>query len=623
MSRKTRNNPSGFWKMILLLITAGAVVLSIAPVSAEKPFVTVVANGDQSYYRGEEVVFSGMNTASDTTYLFITGPNVPEVGGKLSSPQQKTVSGDPGSFTLVNTKPEKTWEYRWYTSDLRLDAGSYTVYAVSTPESKDRFNDSTTYDTTKIIYKKPFISAAISPATISKGVPFTVSGVAEGIPLEVRIWILGKNYFTKEIVSVNPDASFRYEVPKEVTSSLESGPYFVIVQHPMADNRFDIDVSGDFVRSLHLNNGTTVFRISGPGSLQGIDAADALGAALSDQESGDQTLTRDTHTIIPFQVTAPVSATTGVTIAARGTRSYYQGEKVVFSGYNYDSDTTYLFITGPGTFVTGPGVPAGGGKLTVPRQDVVSGNPGSFDTVQTKADKSWEYDYYTHNLNVDAGSYVVYAVSQPRALDQLNGVRSANVSIILKKPFLTAGISPSSIAKGQSFTIKGSAEGAPALVQIWILGTHYYSRALASVNPDASFSYEVSQKVTSSLESGPYFVIVQHSMQNNRFDIDVSGDFVRSLHLNNGTTVFRISGPGSLQGIDAADALAAAFSEPAMGDDTYTEIPFQITDADGSALQALPVTPTPVQGPAQTSLLPFALAGALVLVVGIVMWKRQ
>jgi hypothetical protein len=623
MSRKTRNNPSGFWKMILLLITAGAVVLSIAPVSAEKPFVTVVANGDQSYYRGEEVVFSGMNTASDTTYLFITGPNVPEVGGKLSSPQQKTVSGDPGSFTLVNTKPEKTWEYRWYTSDLRLDAGSYTVYAVSTPESKDRFNDSTTYDTTKIIYKKPFISAAISPATISKGVPFTVSGVAEGIPLEVRIWILGKNYFTKEIVSVNPDASFRYEVPKEVTSSLESGPYFVIVQHPMADNRFDIDVSGDFVRSLHLNNGTTVFRISGPGSLQGIDAADALITALSDQESGDQTLTRDTHTIIPFQVTAPVSATTGVTIAARGTRSYYQGEKVVFSGYNYDSDTTYLFITGPGTFVTGPGVPAGGGKLTVPRQDVVSGNPGSFDTVQTKADKSWEYDYYTHNLNVDAGSYVVYAVSQPRALDQLNGVRSANVSIILKKPFLTAGISPSSIAKGQSFTIKGSAEGAPALVQIWILGTHYYSRALASVNPDASFSYEVSQKVTSSLESGPYFVIVQHSMQNNRFDIDVSGDFVRSLHLNNGTTVFRISGPGSLQGIDAADALAAAFSEPAMGDDTYTEIPFQITDADGSALQALPVTPTPVQGPAQTSLLPFALAGALVLVVGIVMWKRQ
>ncbi|HSQ94259.1 MAG TPA: hypothetical protein VLL74_08200, partial [Methanoregula sp.] len=548
MSRKTRNNPSGFWKMILLLITAGAVVLSIAPVSAEKPFVTVVANGDQSYYRGEQVVFSGMNTASDTTYLFITGPNVPEGGGKLCSPQQKTVSEDPGSFIMVNTKPDKTWEYRWYTSDLRLDAGSYTVYAVSTPESKDRFNDSTTYGTTKIIYKKPFISAAISPATISKGVPFTVSGVAEGIPPEVRIWILGKDYHSELIVSVNPDASFRYEVPPEVTSTLESGRYFVIVQHPMADNRFDIYVSGDYVRSLQLNNGTTVFRISGPGSLQGIDAAEALITALSDQESGDQTLTRDTHTIIPFQVTAPVSATTGVTIAAHGTRSYYQGEKVVFSGYNYDSDTTYLFITGPGTFVTGPGVPDGGGKLTVPRQDVVSGNPGSFDTAQTKADKSWEYDYYTHNLNVDAGSYVVYAVSQPKALDQLNGVRSANVSIILKKPFLTAGISPSSIAKGQTFTINGSAEGAPASVQIWILGTDYYSRALAPVNPDASFRYEVPQEVTSSLESGPYFVIVQHSMQNNRFDIDVSGDFVRSLQLNNGTTVFRISGPGSMQG---------------------------------------------------------------------------
>jgi hypothetical protein len=623
MSRKTSNNPSGFWKMILLLIMAGAVVLFIAPVSAEKPSVTVVADGDQSYYRGEQVVFSGMNTASDTTYLFITGPNVPEGGGKLSSPQQKTVSGDPGSFTPVNTKPDKTWEYRWYTSDLRLDAGSYTVYAVSTPESKDRFNDLTTYGTTKIIYKKPFITAAISTATISNGVPFTVSGVAEGIPPEVRIWILGRDYHSESVVPVNPDASFRYEVPREVTGTLESGQYFVIVQHPMADNRFDIDVSGDYVRNLNLNNGTTIFRISGPGSLQGSDAADALITALSDQESGDRTLTRDTHTIIPFQVTAPVSAPTGVTIAASGARSYYQGEKVVFSGYNYDSDTTYLFITGPGTFVTGPGVPAGGGKLTSPRQEVVSGNPGSFDTVKTKADKSWDYVYYTHNLNVDAGSYAVYAVSQPKAKDQLKGISSANTGIILKKPFLTAEISPASIAQGQTFTINGSAEGGPESVQIWILGTNYYSRARASVNPDVSFRYNVPQDVTGTLESGRYFVIVQHSMQNNRFDIDVSGDYVRSLQLNNGTTIFRISGPGSLQGIDAADALAAAFSEPGMGDDTYTEIPFQVTDAEGSPLQAQPATATAVQSPAQSSLLPFALAGALVLVLGIVMWKKQ
>src|SRR5208337_1057598 len=144
---------------------------------------------------------------------------------------------------------------------------------------------------------------------------------------------------------------------------------------------------------------------------------------------------------------SPVSADTGVTIAAQGDQSYYLGENVVLSGHNYDSDTTYLFITGPGTFTTGPGIPSGGGKLTSPLQAVVSGNPGSFTIVKRNADKSWEYVFYTANLPVDAGTYTIYAVSQPKTKDQL-GPDAANVGIILKKPFITAEISPSSISKG-------------------------------------------------------------------------------------------------------------------------------------------------------------------------------
>jgi hypothetical protein len=287
--------------------------LSISPVSAEKPYVSIVAKGDQSYHMGEKVVFSGMNTDSDSTYLFITGPNVPEEGGKLSSPQQKPVSGDPGSFTMVKTKPDKTWEYSWYTYNGKLDAGSYTFYAVSRPETKDQFNNLTTYGTVSIVYKKPFITADISPATISKGIPFTVSGYAEGIPPDVQIWILGKNYYSKEIVSVNSDASYKYVVPHEVTSHLENGQYFVIVQHPMQNNQFDIDVSGDYVK---LNNGTNLFRINGPGSLQGSDAADALIFAISDHEARDHTYTNDTYTLVPFQVTDAGSPTPPATTAA-------------------------------------------------------------------------------------------------------------------------------------------------------------------------------------------------------------------------------------------------------------------------------------------------------------------
>ena len=607
MSKQASNDPSGSWKIILLLIIAGAAALIISPVSADMG-VTIAAQGDHSYYLGEKVVFSGHNYDSDSTYLFmtgpgtfVTGPGIPSDGGKLTSPLQNVVSGNPGTFTVVKTKPDKTWEYTWYTANLKLDAGTYSVYAVSQPKAKDQSGPAAA--NAGIIVKKPFITAEISPATIPKGVPFTVSGVAEGIPPHVQIWILGKNYYSNSTVPVNADdATYKYVVSRDVSSHLESGQYFLIVENPMADNRSDFVVSGDYVRDLKLNNGTNIFRINGPGSLQGSDAADALIAAISEQEANDHTYTNDTYTLIPFQVTdagsVPVSgasAGTGVTIAASGTRSYYQGEKVVFSGHNYDSDTTYFFITGPGTFMTGPGVPNGGGKLTSPRQEVISGNPGSFDSVKTKADKSWEYVYYTHNLNVDAGTYTVYAASQPKAKDQLNGVGSADIGIILKKPFLTGKISPAFISKGQPFTVSGTAEGDPESVQIWILGKNYYSRATESVGPDASYKFEVPREVTSHLESGQYFVIVQHSMMNNQFDIDVSGDYVRNLKLNNGTNLFRISGPGSLQGSDAADALVAAFSDTATVDDTYTEIPFQVSDAGSSSPQATAAASSPVQ----------------------------
>jgi hypothetical protein len=302
MSKPASNDLSGSWKMILLFIIIGAAALMLSPVSAAQPAVTIVAAGDQSYYMGEKVIFSGVNSVSNSTFLFITGPNLPDAGGSLSASQQRPVSGDPGSFIMAITKPDTTWDYSWYTSDLRLDAGSYTVYAVSTPETKDAFNNGTTYGSVSIIYKKPFITAENSPSSISAGQPLTVAGFAEGNPSHVQVWILGENYSTRSMVPVNADASYTYGLPREVTSKLAGGKYFAIVQHPMQNNRFDIDVSGDYVRNLNLNNGTNLFKITGAGSLQGSVAADALATAFSEQEAHDSTYTSDTYTMVPFQV---------------------------------------------------------------------------------------------------------------------------------------------------------------------------------------------------------------------------------------------------------------------------------------------------------------------------------
>jgi len=302
MSKPASNNPLGFWKMILLLIVAGTVVLSLSPVSAEKPVVTIVAQGDQSYYMGETVVFAGTNTDSDSTYLFITGPNLPNNGGNLASPDQDTVSGNHGSFTLVKTKPDKTWEYTWYTSDLRLDAGSYTVYAVTKPETKDQFNDLTTYGTVSIIYKKPFLMTAISPKPFLKGQPFTVNGYAEGDPSAVQIWILGNNFFSLITVPVDKDALYTFTADAEFSNKLAAGDYYLIAEHPMADYRFDFTFNGEYVTVMEDNTTINLFKVRGPGSLQGKDAAEALVFALSENEHRNETLARDTHAIVAFSV---------------------------------------------------------------------------------------------------------------------------------------------------------------------------------------------------------------------------------------------------------------------------------------------------------------------------------
>lgn len=307
---------SGFRIVIMLIILSGIAFLLISPVSADasgsttgKPVVTIMAQGSQSYYLGEKVSLKGQNTDSDSTYLFITGPNIPDNGGKLTAPQQGVVSGNPDRFTVVRTKADNTWEYSFYTANLPYDAGSYTLYAVGKPAAEKQFDNLTTYGTVSIILKRPFITADISSQSIVQGQPFAITGTAEGVPPEVQIWLIGDTYALTTKTPVHADASFTLNADAALSGKLPKGQNYLLVQHPMQNNRFDIDVSGEYVRSLTINNGTNLFRITGPGSMQGGDAADALTVALGAQGSHDDTYTHDTYTIVPFQVTDAVSPT--------------------------------------------------------------------------------------------------------------------------------------------------------------------------------------------------------------------------------------------------------------------------------------------------------------------------
>ncbi|MFA6332275.1 MAG: PGF-CTERM sorting domain-containing protein, partial [Methanoregula sp.] len=84
--------------------------------------------------------------------------------------------------------------------------------------------------------------------------------------------------------------------------------YFVVVQHPMQNTQFDVDVSGDYVvnkqlvasgSTLTAANFTRIFKLTGSGSLQGSDAAEALAQGINDANVDD------TYTKLQFLVEEP------------------------------------------------------------------------------------------------------------------------------------------------------------------------------------------------------------------------------------------------------------------------------------------------------------------------------
>ncbi len=300
-------------------------------VKVEKGAVTIVAAGDQSYYLGEEIKFSGTNTETQTTYLFISGPNLQAVGSQIQNSDPRAnavVQGDASSFQTASVNGDNTWSWKWGTANVALDAGTYTIWAESGPASNTAANlAGVAYGTVSIVLKKPFISATASQSTLAQGDKIFISGTAEGSPsVGVQIWVLGKNYASVATQSVNADSTFSYEIKRTTTTNLAPGQYFIVGQHPMQNNVFDVysasgldgtasTASPSYVFNKQLGattatpQGTKVFNLLGAGSLQGSDAAEALVQAINDPNVDD------TYTKLQFLVENPV-----ITIAPVGDR---------------------------------------------------------------------------------------------------------------------------------------------------------------------------------------------------------------------------------------------------------------------------------------------------------------
>ncbi len=108
-------------------------------VTVRNGVISIVAPDDQAYDLGEDVVFSGINTETYRTYLFITGPALFANGSQIQSfdpPQSKVVSGVLPTFSQASVYGDNTWSWKWSTSEVYLAPGTYIVYAASQPYDK-------------------------------------------------------------------------------------------------------------------------------------------------------------------------------------------------------------------------------------------------------------------------------------------------------------------------------------------------------------------------------------------------------------------------------------------------------------------------------------------------------
>jgi len=268
--------------------------------------------------------------------------------------------------------------------------------------------------------------------------------------------------------------------------------------------------------------------------------------------------------------TVDVSVEKGsVTMTYEGTGTYYLGETIKLSGTNTDNTTTHLFLIGPNLDTNGDSV----ADISVATRDEVA---WTFKTVAVNTDDTWSLKWDTSALSktLDAGTYTIYAAADPRYKASLSYTVYQSASIVLKKPFITAAPSSNSLAKGDKLYIRGTAEGKPANVYVWIFGKNYRScQNSASVKSDASYEYKLDRGDTSTLYAGQYFMVVQHPMMNGIADIIGSPVGPTCVWITNASGTKVTSRPpdvkvNGLQAPDAATALIEMLNSPNI-DDTY------------------------------------------------------
>jgi hypothetical protein len=170
----------------------------------------------------------------------------------------------------------------------------------------------------------PVGSASSKTVTIANGDPVFIHGIATGHPRNgLQLWIISHNYLKVTTLAVNDDNTYLYELKPADTQNLASGQYFFLVQHPMMNGQFDViynPATGKIInKQLDGGRGMEIFTISGSGSLQGPDSAQALVNAIGSQNIDD------TFATYSFSISPPNAFINPI-------GDHYVGDKFTISG---------------------------------------------------------------------------------------------------------------------------------------------------------------------------------------------------------------------------------------------------------------------------------------------------
>jgi hypothetical protein len=120
----------------------------------------------------------------------------------------------------------------------------------------------------------------------------------------------------------------------------------------------------------------------------------------------------------------------------------YLGDTILLSGASYNSNTVYLFLTGPG-------LPADGVALTDTTQ---LADQGQFTIVTVGSNQMWNLDWVTSRIEdqINPGTYTVYVVNAPVSKPNLAGHSYQILTVTLKD---TGTRHQGTVSVGTSYTL--------------------------------------------------------------------------------------------------------------------------------------------------------------------------